>query len=275
MIRKSIIVQSQFESNLSCPYGYIYRTTNLINNKKYIGQHTKSEFDRNYYGSGKTLLKAIKKYDKKNFIVEPIDWAKCDEELNQKEMYWIEMFDAVESEDYYNIAIGGEGVKNHTWSEDERKHLSYMRNKWYETHEHPQKGTHISQERKDNLSIALMGNSNNPNMKGNLNPNLTGERWNENSKIEHSQKIKQLHKNGNYVGVAPKGSKHPRARPVVQLLDDEVIRIYSYQSEADKYGFNHTCINDCCKGIQHKHKDYVWMYLEDYNEIHPDNILTI
>lgn len=43
----------------------IYKTTNLINGKIYIGQDSK---DRpNYYGSGKLIHRAIKKYGKENF----------------------------------------------------------------------------------------------------------------------------------------------------------------------------------------------------------------
>lgn len=43
---------------------YIYLTTNLINGKKYIGQHNGSIKD-NYLGSGVLLVKAIEKYEKK------------------------------------------------------------------------------------------------------------------------------------------------------------------------------------------------------------------
>lgn len=43
-------------------YGYIYQTTNLINNKIYIGQHHSDVFDESYKGSRKLILRAIKKY---------------------------------------------------------------------------------------------------------------------------------------------------------------------------------------------------------------------
>ena len=44
-------------------FGYIYKTTNLINNKIYIGQHKSEKFEPNkYIGSGVVLLKAINKY---------------------------------------------------------------------------------------------------------------------------------------------------------------------------------------------------------------------
>ena len=48
--------------------GYIYLTTNLVNNKKYIGQHRSSTFDPSYLGSGTLFVKALKKYGKKKFF---------------------------------------------------------------------------------------------------------------------------------------------------------------------------------------------------------------
>ena len=40
-------------------FGYIYKTTNLLNNKIYIGQHKSELFDTKYFGSGKILKNAI------------------------------------------------------------------------------------------------------------------------------------------------------------------------------------------------------------------------
>lgn len=84
------------------PYGYVYVTTNVINGRKYIGQH-KGLFDNTYKGSGDVLGIAVSKYGKENFKVEVLDWAKDEDELNQKEEYWIAKFDAVKSNRYYNV----------------------------------------------------------------------------------------------------------------------------------------------------------------------------
>lgn len=48
---------------------YIYEIKNLINGKTYIGRscHSSKKRDRNYYGSGILIKKAIKKYGKNNF----------------------------------------------------------------------------------------------------------------------------------------------------------------------------------------------------------------
>jgi hypothetical protein len=47
-------------------YGYIYKTTNIVNGKIYIGQHLHDCWDFNYKGSGKMLQKAFKKYGEDN-----------------------------------------------------------------------------------------------------------------------------------------------------------------------------------------------------------------
>jgi group I intron endonuclease len=83
---------------------YIYKTTNLINNKVYIGKSEK-EFDGTYYGSGIILQKAIKKYGKSNFIVDIIENCNNITELNTREKYWIKYY----SSNSYNLAEGGTG----------------------------------------------------------------------------------------------------------------------------------------------------------------------
>lgn len=87
-------------------YGYVYLTTNLINNKKYIGQH-RGEPNDSYFGSGIYIKQAIKKYGKENFKKEILCYADSQEELNKLEIEFITLHNAVEDEMYYNIALGG------------------------------------------------------------------------------------------------------------------------------------------------------------------------
>jgi len=88
-------------------YGYVYMTTNLINGKRYIGQHAYSVFNENYKGSGTYLTNAIKKYGVENFKTELIEWCETQEKLDERERYWIAYYNAVESDDFYNLATGG------------------------------------------------------------------------------------------------------------------------------------------------------------------------
>ena len=84
---------------------YIYLTTNLINGKKYIGQHYGTITDK-YLGSGVALTRAVNKYGKENFKKEILEIVKK-EEINEKEKYYIDLYNAVFSDEFYNIAYGG------------------------------------------------------------------------------------------------------------------------------------------------------------------------
>lgn len=93
-------------------YGVIYKRTNLINNKIYIGQtknkpelRWKSENTDKYSDIGK----AIQKYGVENFKNEIIDKAYSKEELNQKEKYWIEYYNSQDYDKGYNRTKGGSG----------------------------------------------------------------------------------------------------------------------------------------------------------------------
>ena len=55
-------------------FNYFYKTTNIINEKFYYGVHSSDKDNDNYLGSGKLLLKAIKKYGRENFKREIIQF---------------------------------------------------------------------------------------------------------------------------------------------------------------------------------------------------------
>ena len=106
-------------------YGYIYKTTNLINNKIYIGKRVKSKFDIYYYGSGKILKLALAKYGKENFICEALEWCACADELSARERYWIKTLDSRNPAIGYNIANGGNGGDvYHTLSTEQQLEIS-------------------------------------------------------------------------------------------------------------------------------------------------------
>lgn len=99
-------------------YGYIYKTTNLVNNKFYIGQKKSDKFlAEKYLGSGIRLNSAIKSHGKENFKVELIDTAESKQELNDKEIYWVSKLDARNLDIAYNLAKGGDGPSGFdTWN---------------------------------------------------------------------------------------------------------------------------------------------------------------
>lgn len=90
-------------------FGYIYKTTNLLNNKIYVGQHKVDDdsFDTSYLGSGKLLLEALKKYGRNNFKCEIIEWCASQDELNEKEIYYIDLLKSKVTFGNYNMSDGG------------------------------------------------------------------------------------------------------------------------------------------------------------------------
>lgn len=83
---------------------WIYKITNIQNKKVYIGQTIRpieQRFHRHLNDAINNILdthfaRAIRKYGKDNFIIEEIDTAETQEELNQKERYWIKFYNSVE-----------------------------------------------------------------------------------------------------------------------------------------------------------------------------------
>lgn len=107
-------------------FGFVYETTNLINNKKYIGKCIFGRINdwKNYLGSGKYFKRALNKYGKENFKREILFLAIDEEELNDIEEKVIEIVGAVESSEFYNLkktAIGGDIFTHHPEKEKIRK----------------------------------------------------------------------------------------------------------------------------------------------------------
>jgi len=90
-------------------FGFIYQTTNKLNNKRYIGLCTHEnpilfENKKQYLGSGKIIKNAIKRYGRSNFTREILEVCFNKEELNAAEIKWIS-----ELKPEYNITPGGAG----------------------------------------------------------------------------------------------------------------------------------------------------------------------
>src|ERR1035437_2151866 len=85
----------------------IYKTTNLINDKIYVGKDATN--DPKYLGSGFILRRAIERYGKNNFKKETIEECNSLEELSQRELFWIDNLNSTNKKIGYNIAKGGLG----------------------------------------------------------------------------------------------------------------------------------------------------------------------
>lgn len=112
---------------------WIYKITNIQNNKCYIGQTIRpieQRFHRHINDAEKLnthFAKAIRKYGKENFKIEIIDTAKNQNELNQKEQYWIRYYDSVKNG--YNETDAINKCGGNTYQSKTAEEMKVIRNK--------------------------------------------------------------------------------------------------------------------------------------------------
>lgn len=152
---------------------YIYRITNKVNGKTYIGQHKYKDLNDNYKGSGKLLWGAYRKYGFENFEKEILySRIQYKETVDDMERFAIAKERAIGKAEY-NIADGGQGgnlVKGKTpwnkgtkFSEEHKRRISEALKGRHPSEEtrrkmsEAQKGKHISEEQRKKHSEALRG----------------------------------------------------------------------------------------------------------------------
>ena len=92
---------------------YIYKITNKLNGKAYVGQHKvyPGEHFMRYMGKGIAIRAAIQKYGKENFTKEILEEIEDDEKhelTSERERYWIAALNTMQPNGY-NLSPGGEG----------------------------------------------------------------------------------------------------------------------------------------------------------------------
>lgn len=128
-------------------FNYVYITTNLINNKQYIGSHCTDNIDDNYIGSGRVFLKAVKKYGKENFIREILEMCEDPSTARYKEEFYINEYLTLDPSGYNISPKGGLGFKGATISESQRKKMSeWQKGRTYEELYGPEKAAEMKRK---------------------------------------------------------------------------------------------------------------------------------
>lgn len=202
----------------------IYKATNKINGKVYIGQTVRSLQERmaeHTRHTGTAFDKALNKYGLDAFDVEQIDSATSVDELNQKEIYWIGFYDCVVPNGY-NMCEGGGNTKGFHHSEESKRKMAELRAGSFLGESNPFFGKTHSEESRQKMSAKRKGMAH-------LTP-------------ETVQKIR---------------ASHHKAK-VRNVETGEVFD--SVKEAALKYGLKDTHITRVCKGHRKRTGGFRWEY---------------
>jgi len=87
-------------------YHFIYKTTNLLSGKYYIGMHSTDNLEDGYLGSGNRIRLAVRKHGKENFKREILEYCETREELGKREEDIVNL-DEIAKVECMNLIVGG------------------------------------------------------------------------------------------------------------------------------------------------------------------------
>jgi len=89
-------------------YHFIYKTTNLVNGKFYVGMHSTDNLNDDYFGSGKRIHYSVNKHGRNNHKVEILEFLPSREELKKREAEVVNE-ELLADPLCMNLKFGGEG----------------------------------------------------------------------------------------------------------------------------------------------------------------------
>jgi hypothetical protein len=107
-------------------YHFIYKTTNLLSGRYYIGMHSTDDLNDGYLGSGTLLRRSINKHGKENHSIEILQFLNSREELAAREKEIVSLQEIAKKE-CMNLKVGGDGGINSDMRQQSRKKRDWLR----------------------------------------------------------------------------------------------------------------------------------------------------
>lgn len=260
---------------------YIYLITNLLNEKKYVGQTIQKPENRFYYHkwnannySDYYIHRAIRKYRIENFSFEVIDdLSVSSDELNEAEIEWIASYNTFFG-DGYNMTSGGEQGK--IVSEETRKKMSESskgQKSWnkgktgvysketLQKMSNTQRGKKVSKETKRKISEASKGEKNS--FYGKKHTNETRKKISKakiGKKSSKETKLKQsLSMKNKFLGLKSNCSK--KVIQIDKKTGEEITCWFSMGIIQLELNINKAHISKCCNRKQKSAGGFVWRFV--------------
>jgi group I intron endonuclease len=143
------------------PFGIIYKATNTVNNKVYIGQtmaklsvrKSKHIYDSKN-GSNIYFHLALRKYKLENFLWEVICDCTSIDECNERERYFISHYQSANREKGYNLDLGG---KNSERSEETKNKIKLSKQNISEETKNKIRKANVGKKTKNKIRVANLG----------------------------------------------------------------------------------------------------------------------
>ena len=226
----------------------IYKIVNNINNKIYIGKSSNIKRRLSQYSymlkfnllHNSHLQSSILKYGRENFTFEILEFSN-EENLNNREKYWIDFYKSYNPKFGYNKTFGGDGLI-------------------------------ATEEIKLKISNSLIGITHSDERKLNQSESHKGKTLSDETKIKqsNSQKIR-FQENSEII-------KHRLAmskEPIIQLeLDGAFVKEFISIREAERITKIHSStISRVCKNKRKSGGNFLWKYKKDYEQAREQAIL--
>ena len=247
----------------------IYLITNLINNKKYVGQtklgylnrfksHIKMSFDKKDCQYNNRLHSAMRHYGEDNFKVELLENNIPKSLVDERETYYINKYDTFyKNNKGYNMTMGGQGVHNYSHTNETREKLKVTSKKfWNDLKANLQEYNEFIERRRQH-QIGLKFSDEHKRKLSEIAKTRIGEKnpfYNKHHTDETRKKLSEMHTK--QVGMYD--------------LDDNLIMIFKSLTLANEWLIEQgktnnrgaiTRISKICKGIDKTAYGYKWKFL--------------